>query len=335
VSVEEGRRLRDEGVMELDDGPQSRPLYAVVNEWRQWMYDYESMHIEYEKNGNVARTQLENSYQQSYGKRYYAKLKDLERGIEREYESLTTVMLTFSASSENAEGTARCPADHMRSIADGWDTARKQLHQVLDGKWEYAKVWEPHKSGYGHMHVAVFIDGNYLTDSLGPARFEPVIDSYLRACKSAGREAHTLDKAVSVNGDVENLGSYISEYIGIFGERALDRDMHEQMFYAISWATNTRRVEFSRGAQELIRVQQWVRETGLRPQDRGETGAGENATESAIQRSESGWTVRNICTVSGGSPDYADATSGGVEMTAIAGRPGMDPPRDMGGPSRE
>jgi hypothetical protein len=154
-----------------------------------------------------------------------------------------------------------------------------------------------------------------------------VIDSYLRACKSAGREAHTLDKAVSVNGDVENLGSYISEYIGIFGERALDRDMHEQMFYAVSWATNTRRVEFSSGAQELISTQQWIRETGLRPQDRGETDGGESGAESGAK---SGWNVRNICKVSGGSPDYADATSGGVEMTAIAGRPGMDPPRDMG-----
>lgn len=331
VSVEAGRRLRDEAVMELDDGPQSRPLYAVVNEWRQWMYGYESMHIEYEKNGDVTRTQLENSYQRSYGKRYYAKLKDLERGIERAYESLTTVMLTFSASSENAEGTARCPADHMRDIAEGWNTARKQLHQVIDGKWEYAKVWEPHKSGYGHMHVGVFVD----EDSLDAEMFKPVIDSYLRACKSAGREAHTLDKAVSVNDSVDNLGSYISEYIGIFGERALGRSMNEQMFYATTWATGTRRVEFSRGAQELISVQQWVRETGLRPQDRGETGAGDNATESGTQRSESGWDVRCICTVSGGSPDYADATAGGVEMTAIAGRPGMDPPRDMGGPSGE
>ena len=334
ISVEPGRRLRDEAVMEQSEGPQSRPFYAVVNEWRKWMHDYESMHIEYEQDGETVRTQLENSYQRGYGKRYYARLKDLERGIERKYESLTTVMLTFSASSRNAEGHARCPADHMRDIAKGWDTARKQLHQVLNGvNWEYAKVWEPHESGYGHMHVAVFIDGNHLTESLGPDRFQPVIDSYLRACKPAGREAHTLEKAVSVNGEIENLGSYISEYIGIFGERALDRELKEQMFYATTWATGTRRVEFSNGAQEIINTQQWVRETGLRPQDRGEAGTSTSATqagESGTEGDESDdWNVESICTVRKRSPDYADPTSGGIEMTAIAGRPGMDPPPEL------
>ncbi len=330
VSVEEGRKLRDEAVMEQSDGPQSRPVYAVVNEWRKWMYDYESMHIEYEKGEETVRTQLENSYQRGYGKRYYAKLKDLERGIEREFDNMVTAMLTFSASSENAEGMARCPADHMRDIARGWDTARKQLHQVLDGEqWEYAKVWEPHESGYGHMHVGVFVDAGELEEG----EFKPVLDSYRGACKPAGRKAHTVENAVSVNDDVENLGSYISEYIGIFGERALDREMKEQMFYATTWATGTRRVEFSNGAQEIISIQQWVRETGLRPQDRGGAGTSTSTTQAAESGAEGdesdGWNVGSICTVRKRSPDYADPTSGGAEMTAIAGRPGMDPPPEL------
>jgi hypothetical protein len=331
ISVEEGRTLREEAVLELSEGPQAAPWYSVLNEWRDWYADYRSMHVEYEKDGEIVRTALENSYQPEYGKRYYAKLKDLERGIEREYESLTTAMLTFSASHLNAEGAPRCPADHMREVAEGWGTARKQLYQVLSGEnWEYAKVWEPHAGGergpggYGHLHVAIFVEA----DDLDGERFAPVLESYVENTGPAGREAHTVDEAVSVNDDVENLGSYISEYIGIFGDETLNRPIYEQMFYAVTWATQTRRVDFSNGAQELIAGEQFRRETGLRPSDRGEQESDSGASEASEGGSE--WAVRSICTVRRGDPNYADPTSGGADTAEIAGRSGVDPPRDVG-----
>jgi len=333
LSVEAGRTLRDEAVLELSEGPQARPWYAVLNEWREWYADYRSMHAEYEgPDGQTVRTPLENSYQPEYGKRYYARLKDLERGIERTYESLTTAMLTFSASTLNANGQPRCPADHMRDVADGWDTARKQLHQVLSGKnWEYAKVWEPHSGGtngaggYGHLHVAVFVED----DDLPGEVFAPVLESYRGRCGPAGREAHSVENAVSVNSDVENLGSYISEYIGIFGEETLSRPITEQMFYSITWATGTRRLDFSNGAQSLIADEKWRRETGLRAEDRG--GAGMPSAAAEGDESE-GWSVSSICTVRRRSPNYADPTTGGADTTVIKGRSGVDPPPDRGGP---
>jgi hypothetical protein len=330
LAVEEDRTLRDEAVLELAEGPQARPWYAVLDEWRSWYADYRSMHVEYEgPDGETARTRLENSYQPRYGKRYYARLKDLERGIERTYEDLTTAMLTFSGSSLNENGDPRCPADHMREIADGWDTARKQLHQVLSGEnWEYAKVWEPHSGGtrgpggYGHLHVAVFVED----DDLDGERFAPVLESYTERCGPAGREAHTVEEAVSVNDDVENLGSYISEYIGIFGEETLSRPMTEQMFYAVTWATGTRRLDFSNGAQDIIAGEVFRRETGLRPEDRGGGGGGTGPAESG---ESGGWEVSSICTVRRGSPEYADPTSGGADTTPIEGRSGVDPPPDL------
>jgi hypothetical protein len=358
VSVEPGRQLRPEAVDCIDgEERQSRPVYEVVNEWREWYADYRSMHIEYDgPEGETARTRLENSYQPRYGKRYYAKLKDLERGIERQYEGLTTVMLTFTASHQNAHGKKRCPADHMRDIAEGFKTARKQLYQVLSGQnWQYAKVWEPHESGYGHMHVAVFVEDATVAGEM----FKPVLDSYVKNTKAAGSEAHSVDNAVSVNDDIENLGSYISEYIGIFGDETLERPISEQMFYAVTWATGTRRVEFSNGAQDIINGEQFRRETGLRPSDRGEATststsaqdaesgvesdedlAGvridpesetvERADESGVESDESdGWTVDCICTVRGSSPEYAEPTAGGREMICIQGRPDADPPPDV------
>jgi hypothetical protein len=334
VSVEPGRRLRDEAVLETSDGAQARPWYSVVEEWRDWYHGYLGSHIEFENSeGDVARTALENSYMPEYGERYYAKLKDLERGVAREFDGMTTVMLTLTASHRNADGGWRCPADHMRDIMEGYDAARKQLHQVLNGaNWEYARVWEPHADGYGHLHLAVFVeDGGRLDLEAGD--FAPVMESHVRNCGPAGSEAHEVegeDAAVSVNDNVENLGSYISEYIGIFGDETLSRPMKEQMFYAVTWATNTRRVDFSNGAQDIMTQEQFRRETGLRPEDRGgeslerwkETGDPDGDADDGTD----GWGVRSICTVRSKVPEYADPTTGGVETTAIVGRSGVDPP---------
>ena len=332
LSVEAGRILRDEAVRARDGEPQARPTYAVLSEWRDWYYGYLNAHIEYEgPDGEMARTRLENSYQPQYGKRYYAKLKDFERATEREYEGLTTVMLTLTASNENAKGGPRCPADHMRDIMTGYDAARKQLHKALDAhRWEYARVWEPHESGYGHLHIAVFIDDDGELVEAGD--FEKVMRSHVDNCGPAGWDAHRPDgNAVSINRDVNNLGTYISEYIGVFGDDALERPMYEQMFYATCWATGTRRVDFSNGAHEMMARERFRRETGLRPEDRGEAMAADrddrDGAEAASETTEAtGWSVNSICTVNGRTPTYSDPTTGGVDTTEISGRSGVDPP---------
>jgi len=349
LSVEPGRSLRDEAVHELTSGVQARPWYSVVSEFRDWYDGYLRANIEFEgPDGEISRTRLENSYQPEYGKRYYAKLKDFERATDRVYEGLTTVMLTLTGSNRNESGGLRCPADHMRDIMDGYDAARKQLHKVLDGRtWEYARVWEPHESGYGHLHIAVFVEDEADRD-LGPGDFAPVMRSHVENCGPAGWDAHRPDgDAVSLNSDVNNLGTYISEYIGIFGEEVLERPMKEQMFYATCWATGTRRVDFSNGAHDLMAKEQFRRETGLRPEDRGgrpftawrRSGDPENVDampddedaesggESGAEASEgSGWSVRSICTVRARRPSYSDPTTGGVDTTEIDGQAGIDRP---------
>jgi len=306
----------------------AKQTYAVVDQWREWYRGYESAHLTFEnQDGETVRTQLENSHQPRYSKRYYARLKDLERGVNRQYESLTTVMLTFTNSHQNAEGFPRAPADHMREIAGGWSTARKQVHQALsDRNWEYARIWEPHEDGYGHLHVAIFVEGE-----ANAADFRPVMESYCRHVQGAGREAHSLSEAVSVNDDVENLGSYISEYLGAFGDDPLERDISEQVFRATVWATNTRRLDFSNGAQKIIKGEEFRRETGLRPEDRGEATTERDDREGVSEAPQDGdddWTVEHICYVKFKERTHADPTSGGIRTARIDHRPEIDPPPD-------
>jgi hypothetical protein len=368
MSVAPETALRDEAVM-VDDGDgrpmpvyrlgegerpegerRGRPTYRVLNEWREWMRSYESAHIEYESpEGETVRSKLENSYQEQYANRYYARIKDFERGVHRAYgDDLTTAMLTFTASSESDNGGPRCPADHMMEIREGWRTARKVLHKVLDGRtWQYVRIWEPHQSGYGHLHVGVFVQGDVSAE-----RFRPVFESYTSNVEAAGSEAHAVEgdgAAISVNENVENLGSYLSEYIGQYGEKLTERSLNEQIFYATTWATNTRRVDFSNGAQRLIAFEEFRRETGLRPEDRGggreaferwkagESGGSSSGDSKAASGDDEGgdgsgkgsadaWGVRNITYVESRQRQRVDPSAGGVSMTRIDGRSGMDPP---------
>jgi hypothetical protein len=325
IAAERGRSLRSEAVLEVTDESKARPCYRVLNEFEDWYSDYLHSHIEYvDPEGETVRSRLENSYMPEYGDRYYAKIKGLEREIEREYEGLTTVMLTDTASTETVNGQPRPPADHMRDIADGWDVQRKALHRVLEGyEWEYAKVWEPHESGYGHMHIGVFVDDP--DDDLDAGDFRSVMECYYENCEPAGWEAHKPENSVSVTHEVHDLGCYLSEYIGAYGEEMLNRSISERLFYAVTWATNTRRVEFSNGAQELISRDRFRRETGLRPEDRG----GECVESWREEEGVSGWTVDSIVNADSGGPEYHDPTSGGVDCLVIDGSDGVDPPPSL------
>jgi len=373
ASATEGVSLRDEAVVvrtengyripvehakaeQIEAGDViARPWYAVLNEWREWLNSplYQAGHIEFENGlGEIGRARIENSYMESYSSRYYARLKDLERGVRRRFgkSNVTTVMLTTTATNENAAGGFRCPGDHMREIAGGWDTARKQLPHILEGyRSVYARVWEPHQSGYGHQHIAVFVEDP--DEDLTAEQFEPFMRSYVENAAGAGWKAHRPSgDSVSVNHDVENIGSYISEYLGIFGDEPLDRPITEQMFYATCWATKTRRLDFSNDAQEIISGEEFRRETGLRPEDRGTAGndangdSGESEPTEAVVDPENqevlqpgeeidtvdpadDWSVRALCAVPSRTPEYSDPVSGGVGSTEIDGLSGVDPPK--------
>ena len=89
------------------------------------------------------------------------------------------------------------------------------------------------------------------------------------------------------------------------------------MCYAVTWATNTRRVEFSNGAQEMVRddrKRQRREEAGVTPEDRG--GDEDDGPT---------WTATEIVVVEDGEPRGGEPSAGGVRTRRIDGRPGADP----------
>ena len=252
-----GIELREEATFKTGAGSsRAKSWAATTTEWRKWLADVKATSAVFEGE-NVATGEtdeqvvpLENRFMESRQKQLYAKLHDLERGVRDDFENLNTAMLTFTASNRSGAGDWwRSPGNHLDDLMGSWSAVRRSLHRVLDGRrWEYARILEPHKSGYVHVHLAVFVDGY-----VRPETFESVMDAHVDHCLPAGSEAHSVDSdAVSIRRDVSNVAAYLSSYVMKYGEEALEAPEHVQRFNALLWATGTRRWSVSNGAQEYM-----------------------------------------------------------------------------------
>jgi hypothetical protein len=153
--------------------------------------------------------------------------------------------------------------DHLNDLDSSWEAVRRALARELEGRrWEYLAILEPHKSGYLHIHIAVFVEG-VVTRST----FAPVIEAHLRNCDLAGRDAHSVedDSTISVrhaggdrdrddDGHLDELAIYLAEYLGAYGEDPLTLPEHVQMSNAVLWATGKQRWRPSNGAQQYMKA---------------------------------------------------------------------------------
>jgi hypothetical protein len=228
--------------------------------WRDYITDSQETSVVFENiYGERCTGSSANRFMEGYAKKQYAKLKDLERGLRRDYgKRLHTAMLTLTASSRKPDGSALGPVDHLDELLSSWEAVRRALAHCLDGRrWEYLAILEPHKSGYLHVHVAVFVDGVVCRET-----FAPVIEAHLRNCRLAGEEAHAVDEDSTISvrhvgadrreDTIGNLGTYLAEYLGTYSGEALSAPEHQQMANAVLWATGRQRWRPSQGAQTYM-----------------------------------------------------------------------------------
>lgn len=235
----------------------------TTQEWREWFEDRRQAALVWEnEEGDRCTGPQETRFHPSYSSRLYAKMKDLERGLHREYgRRFQTALLTLTASS-TPEGRPLPPVDHLDALLSSWEAVRRSLDRALEGRrWERLAVLEPHKSGYAHIHIAVFVAASTDRRPVDQGTFQPVIDAHLRNCPIAGEDAHdgpsitvktAGEDAHRGEGVIGNLGSYLGEYLGIYEGDPLNAPDHVQMFNALLWATGRQRWRPSQGAQELM-----------------------------------------------------------------------------------
>lgn len=210
---------------------------------------------------------LDDAWGEAYADREYARAKAIEREMEREWgDDYTTVMLTLTASA-TPDGDHLPPVDHLRSVLDTWsDKTYHALRNTMRSlgyerdEWCYWLQGEPHPGGgenacYGHIHVAVYVRGE-----VAEGDFHSVIDAHVNNCEYAEFAAHDYtaedpeERPISVNGDVDNLGSYMAEYAGNYGGDLLERPVEYLAWGAIYWATNSQRARRSQTANDAVRA---------------------------------------------------------------------------------
>jgi hypothetical protein len=225
-------------------------------------------------------------------------------------------------------------------------------------------VAEHHESGYGHIHVAVFVDGD-----VSEAAFRPAIDAHLRECSIAGPEAHHYfaedeqDRPISLrsiatdrnrgdtsdpdgdgytdDGPIQNLGTYIGEYIGAHGDALFERELGELQFRAVCWATGTQRVRFSVGANELIAADldcdtDSIDEAIISGWQEDVTEADIDAAAESDEKSISdlldgdhSWNLRGIGQMSREGESVYDAGQSSINWVSVEDEPERDPPRQV------
>lgn len=235
--------------------------------------------------------ELSDSWGVEYNNKNYARAKALQRemsGGERpsgvappaQWEDPMTAMLTLTGSSV-PDGARLSPVDHLDSVHDSfsYDGTRDALRNTMEyhlglepDEWGYWLQTEPHGVGdgedaglnacYTHIHVAVYFDGSGLDGHGVGCELERVIDKHLGVCEPASFFGHDYEKiddytesegCISVNGAVEDLGTYLASYLGISTEQDLLEQPIEYIAWgALYWATGRRRMSRSQLVNDAI-----------------------------------------------------------------------------------
>ena len=250
---------------------------GTINRYRDYIRDKRNVSTVFEncETGERATGSTPHRFDPDYSAKQYAKLKDLERGVQARYgKRLHSGMLTLTASS-TPNGEPLPAVDHLDELLSSWSAVSRTLRRVLeDRRSARLAILEPHpgdgpNNGYLHIHIAVFVDGY-----VSPETFQPVLDAHLSNCDLATADAHTTDDiqnrhagadrdpgynhslAEGIEHDSEQIGElaiYLAEYLGTYGDDdPLEAPEHVQAANALLWATNRQRWRPCSTAQSLM-----------------------------------------------------------------------------------
>jgi hypothetical protein len=122
----------------------------------------------------------------------------------------------------------------------GWRWLSDGIGKMIPGM-EYVWVMEPHKSGYPHMHVALF---GYVSKALQERLSRLWSEKY-----EVGSVEHGLDFSVkSVKESIQSVRNYLMKYItkGIGGEGKRKWTAEEWVYHALAWKHHHRYIGMSR-----------------------------------------------------------------------------------------
>jgi hypothetical protein len=274
-----GGNLKMDGI-HIGNGAVDMPkMYEVVNKWESYIRESEdTVAVMESQEGDQYYIDQMHRFDSTYTLKQYRRIMDAQRHYADAHGSQWgAAMITLTASNTDQQGNFKPYLDHMEDLKNGYTRARNRLNKVLEDtkEWDYVAIMEPHKSGYAHIHLAVFFSGRELKTQ----DFKPVVRSHIKNCEGASETAHSVVNqsdyeylkhleteareskerdlgCVSVEyQDDENAG--IGAYVGAYLSKELNRsnsvleaEDYLKRFYAALWVSGTQRYMTSQGLKQ-------------------------------------------------------------------------------------
>lgn len=243
-----------------DDTRSVETVAEATEAWEEYLVEKENqMLVMEDKNeGDYLVVPHEHRWDSAYRRRTYARLKSVERYVERNWgRPVPSTMITLTAPHKDESGEYRPFNEVLDDLKEGFNKARHVIKRETEGtETEYLAVYEPHATGYPHLHVLVF---GTARPSLGEKVANYWADRYV---EGASRDAQDVTVKRGRSAQLENPAAYLMKYLS----KSLVRDQEGEPsalesipsisgyrgFSALMWATGRRTYSMSKRLTKAV-----------------------------------------------------------------------------------
>lgn len=223
--------------------------------------------------GTMKQTEIEVPYvhrwSEIYRRRVLARFYKLQDWWIKEGRPETTMMTltTYQGSTrttKKAKGHWVSREESLRMLQTSWRKLRMMLrNRILRKRFDYVYVMENHKSGYPHMHVAIF---ERFTKEQKDKVIELWSKRYRTGSKVRGvqfseeegfddRKNTAMDNSpVRSRNDIQWVGFYLIKYLGKTFTDVGEMTNGEIKFHALLWMTGARQWNCSRRLSSVMKL---------------------------------------------------------------------------------
>lgn len=198
--------------VEKDDTRSPETMAELVECHRDYLEAKEDavLVLREQESGDVMVMPHIHRWKAQYRKQTYAKLSVVEEFAHEKWgDVVPSTFLTLTAPHKDKFGNYRPYLDVLDEMKEAYDSARKIIHKETSGvDTEIVAVWEPHKTGYPHLHIAVL---GLASESLGDRVRNLWTEKYIEGSSKSAQDCEIRNGR---SAQVESPLAYLMKYLG-------------------------------------------------------------------------------------------------------------------------